>query len=569
MPRVSECRMSNDECRMKTEGEAHSSFAIRHSSFPRRRLLLYGSLACGLGLALYPPKSLSRSRQTAAATAQNDEMRGVSQAILKKYLSSLPDGDPSAALADLETLDGQKLVRLLDWLPTPPDQRPLTLADTGLDTGDALFAALLETSLTGYQPASLDELPALFHPLPLAKGDPLRLRLLAACAERARREKQPALRLDFLAAAARHPAAGWPQVRALIETATAERSVKAAIDLLQDWLDDPPSDTEGRARLDEAHLALARLLLLDNRPQDAWESLRPLLEKTGEPPAADVLDLAWTLAGPTGHSAALIAPLEAHLLRFPQHRLNWRELTDAPPAAPDYLAGLRRLGTACLEAGEEARAVEIHLHLAWLDDAARLVPALSVAAHLGRLPEALDLLDRLEQEAPQTGATGPRHLVLAAGCLERGDPASARHLLDHHLRQHPRDPAAARLLIQTQAGNLPSFQAAQLWKRHLQSHPSDSAAHHLLCETWLQSGQPRAAVNHLLQAGAENLDPALRLRAARLAVETRQHTAFVTSVERLLAARDPIPSDALPALLAHTEALGQPRLAAALRGAGK
>ncbi len=515
------------------------------------RLLVYGGLACALGGAVIA--SSQRSPSPAAKPHANAKLRQAGPAILGKYLASLPEGAPPDALMEIQGLKESILARLLDWLPTPPEQRPMTLIDTGLDSGSALFAALLQASLTGYKPAPLNTLPELIQQLPLAQENPLRLRLLNAAAAHAHQQGQRALALQLLADAARHPSAGWEQIRTLVELATTGQQPASAIEMLQDWLDDPPANTPASQR-QEARTALARLLLLDNQTNPAWAVLQPLLDQeTAAPP--EVIELAWTVAAAASQTGQLVTPLETHLRRHLTHRLHWRELADAAPPEAAYLTGLRRLGAACLAAGEDSRAVDLHLHLAWLENPRHLLPALPAAMELERRREVLDLLERLDEIRPPPA--GSHALMLAAFSLEQGEHAIAQALLEAHLRRQPQDKNATRLHLQVQSAALPPLQAALLWKRHLQQHPGDTEAQRLLSDTWLRGGQPGAAINHLLSLRPEQLDASLRLRLAELAAETRHSSALATAMQRLQAAGDEVPQEKAAAWTGQLAAAGR------------
>ncbi len=525
------------------------------------RVFLYGSLACALGIALLPPGAFSRP---AEAAPPDEKLLSLGRVIVEKYLSSLPQGAPREAVEELASLKPDTLLRVLNWLPEPTGQRPLSLIDSGLESSGPLFAALLETSLTGYQPAAAAELPTLLQQLPLPRDARLRLRLLKACAMRARTEAQPNLEMELLGHAARHPAAGWAEVETLVASALAERRTGPAVEMLQDWLDDPPED-HGEGTSAQARMALARLLLVDNQPAAAWEILGPLFQPETPPPSPALLDLAWSAATAAGQTTRLIEPLEAALRAYPQQQLNWRELAEAAPPEEEYLTGLRRLADACLAAGRESRAVDACLHLAWLRDGRVLVPVLPAVLRLGRMAEVLDLLERLDAAQPEED--GPRARVLASLSLENGEAESARALLEALRRTRPHDAAVHRLLLQTQANDQPPLQAAMLWKRHLRQHPGDTVAYHLLCDLWQQSGQPRAATNELLAAAPQHLDPALRQRAAALALETRHHAGFITAIERLLATEDALPEETAGRWAAHLEMLDKKALAQAVRAA--
>ncbi len=500
------------------------------------RVLLYGSLACGLGLAVMAPGMGSRQ---ATVSAPDEKWLRLGRVIIAKYLESLPEAASEGALHELTALSPAQLKKTLDWLPIEPEQRPLTLGDTGLDKAGALFAALLEASLTGYNAAPLPELPRLFQQLPLAKDDSLRLHLLMACARHAAVENDTAIELEMLAAAARHPRAGWEHLAVLIETAASERQTAAAVEVLQDWLDDPPSAAT-TIEHERARAALARLLLLDNQAANAWAMLQPLLNNATAP-ADSTLELAWNAAAGAGQTASMVKPLEAGLQPHPPHQLHWRELADAPPPAPAYLTGLRRLATACQAAGNEARAVEMHLHLAWLEHPRHLLSVLPAAVGLDRLGEVLDLLERLDEERPDPA--GAHAFTLAALAMEQGQTESARALLEARLARHPQDLAATRLLLRVRADTLPLLQAVMLWKQHLRRHPGDSGAHHHICDLWQRARQPRAAVNHLLSLSPSQASPSLRLRLAETAIAARHAPALVTALERLRAAGETLPPE--------------------------
>lgn len=490
------------------------------------RVAMYGSLTCGLGLAMLAPGTGARP------SGVNETWPRLGRKIVTKYLESLPADVPQEALQELEGLSPASLKRVLDWLPVAVEQRPLTLVDTGLAREGTLFAALLEASLTGFGAPALGELPRLVQQLPLAPEEPLRLPLLMACARRAAVENATGVELELLAAAARHPQAGWGEIGILVESAIEARDTAAALEVLQDWLDDPP-ERMAASEPARARGAMARLLLVDHQTARAWAVLQPLLAAENAL-APELLEVAWSAAAAAGQTASLVGPLEAALREQPLQQKHWRELADAPAAEADYLTGLRRLATACLAAGQEQRALEMHLHLAWLESPRHLLPVLPMAIQNERIEEVVDLLDRLDEERPDLA--GARVYTLALECLEQGQTESARHLLEARLARQPQDLASTRLLLRWRASNLPPVQAVLLWKQHLRRHPSDPEAHLAIAALWQQAGQPRAAVNHLLALPVTVFHSALRQQLAAAAIQARHAIALQVALERLRAA---------------------------------
>jgi predicted Zn-dependent protease len=366
----------------------------------------------------------------------------------------------------------------------------------------------------------------------------------------------------LLSEAARHPAASWTQVQTLIDHAIATQVTDEAIALLSDWLDDPPTPHDPK-QINAARRALANLHLTAKQPDEAAKLLAPLIQNQAQPDL-DALDLAWTIAGLTQNPTPLIAPIESLLRRYPQHQLNWRELSLTPAPDPTYLLWLDRLTNACTQTQQDARAVELGLHLATLHSPAKLLPILPAAARADRFPEVLELLDRLEKSAASANQASPT-LTLAETCYQQQDIDSARRLLEHRLKQTPAHLPTLRLSLQVKSHALPPMQAAILWRRHLQQHPDDLFAHQLLVDAWLAAHQPSAAVNHLLATDSSRLDTDLRLRTAQLALENRQNAAFPRAIQRLLDAKDPIPAESLSLWTQHLQALKLPTLATALQ----
>jgi hypothetical protein len=537
-----------------------SNFGVRFKPAHLARFFVYGSLVLALGIALFPGQGQSRSAQNRTEPL-DAKTRATYETILTHYLSSLPSGAPPAALAALKTTDPDTLGRLITWLPTPNDQRPNLLFDSALPLNSPLFPALLEAAFIGHLPPPLAITPTLLQKLPLDKADPLRLHLLQALATRAASDQQPRVQHYLLSEAARHPAASWTHVQTLIDHAIATQVTDEAIALLSDWLDDPPTPHDPK-QINTARLALAHLHLTAKHPDEAANLLAPLIENQTQP-NLEALDLAWTLAGLTQNPAPLIAPIESLLRRYPQHQLNWRELASTPAPDPTYLLWLDRLANACTETQNDARAVELGLHLATLVSPTKLLPILPAAARIDRFPEVLDLLDRLEKTATTANQPSPT-LTLAETCYQQQDTDSARRLLEHRLEQTPAHLPTLRLSLQVKSHALPPMQTAILWRRHLQNHPDDLFAHQLLVDAWLAANQPSAAVNHLLATDPTRLDTDLRLRTAQLALENRQNTAFPRAIQRLLDAKDPIPADSLSLWTQHLQALKLPTLAQAL-----
>jgi hypothetical protein len=470
------------------------------------------------------------------------------------------------AVRALATTDDATLSRLIAWLPLPPTQRPARLFETGLPQDSALFPALLTTAFIGIKAPELPTTLPLLQKLPWDKSNPLRLQLLQALATRAEREQATRLHLLFLSEAARHPDAQWPQVQALVDASLATQMTDEAIALLSDWLDDPPAAQDAQS-IANARRTLARLHLTSRNLAAATITLLPLLQPSPKPDL-DALDIAWTLVGLSKDPAPLIPLIESALSQHPQHQLHWRELTTAskPDPHPSYLLWLTRLASACLQTQKDARAIEASLHLALLESPDHLLPILPSANRLGRFPEVLDLLDRLESEPESESKSSPGLiLALAEASYQRQDLASTRLLLEHQLQKHPGNLAATRLLLQVKTHDLPPMQAAMHWRRHLQQHPSDLPAQHQLIAAWLSAAQPQAAVNHLLAANPVQLDTALRLQTALLALENRQNTDFPRAIQRLLDAKDSIPQENRALWTQHLEALNHPALAQALR----
>jgi hypothetical protein len=256
--------------------------------------------------------------------------------------------------------------------------------------------------------------------------------------------------------------------------------------------------------------------------------------------------------------------VESLLRQFPQHQLNWRELSLTPAPDPTYLLWLDRLTNACTQTQQDARAVELGLHLSTLHSPAKLLPILPAAARADRFPEVLELLDRLEKSAASANQASPT-LTRAETCYQQQDIDSARRLLEHRLEQAPAHLPTLRLSLQVKSHALPPMQTAILWRRHLQQHPDDLFAHQLLVDAWLAANQPSAAVNHLLATDSSRLDTDLRLRTAQLALENRQNAAFPRAIQRLLDAKDPTPAESLSLWTQHLQALKLPTLATALQ----
>lgn len=525
------------------------------------RFVVYGSLALAFGIALFPRQGQSNQAQKTAAPL-DAQTRANYEAILTRYLSSVPTGASTTALAALKTIDSDTISNLITWLPKPNDQRPNVLFDSTLPPDSPLFVALLEASFIGHLPPPLAITPTLLQKLPLDKSDPIRLQLLQALATRADIDQQPRLHHYLLSEAARHPAASWTQVQTLIDHAIATQVTDEAIGFLSDWLDDPPNPNDLK-QINTARRSLAHLHLTAKHFDEAFKLLAPLLENQN-PPDVEALELVWTLAGLTQDPAPIINPIESLLRNFPQHQLNWRELASTPSPDPTYLLWLDRLANACLQAKQDARAVELGLHLAVLVSPSKLPPFLPATIRANRFPEVAELLDRLEKAAATANQPSPT-LTLAETCYFQHDTESARRIIEHRIEQAPNHLPSIRLSVQVKGHTLPPMQTATLWRRHLQKYPDDLFAHQLLVDAWLAANQPSAAVNHLLATEPSRLDTDLRLRTAQIALETRQNAAFPRAIQRLLDAKDPIPADSLSLWTQHLQALKLPTLAQALR----
>ncbi len=470
------------------------------------RLGLYTALGVGLiaalaGGPLLPSASPARDPVPA-------DLRAAQLAIIQSYIASAAQPPPAAAVARaVEALPEEQRLAIIEWLPTTPEERPSALFHTALPRQSPLFADLLMAALTGRQspPLEPEQTQRLIEGLPVESSDPLLLRVLEQTAARTA-DAAPALHLALLVRAARHPKADWSHLENLVRVANDLRQPGPAASFLQDWLDAPPPHPSPEQR----HIVrrhLANLHLLADQPDAAWSTLEPLLT-TASPTAATLdeatLTLAWTVATLVKSEGRLLAPLEAHLSRHPAHQRHWRELaTEAAPAS-DYLLWLPRLARACLTAGQDSRAIALHLHLACLSEPTELVPILPLAIRMKRLPEILDCIDSLDRQRPRDDKT-PLLIALATTCLERGDAASATQLIQQRLLDHPQDPQAARLQVRIAAQALSPLQAAMQWTRHLRRHPTDLAARRLGLQAWLQAGQPQAAVNQLLAAPADLL----------------------------------------------------------------
>lgn len=513
------------------------------------RLVLYGGLGLTLLLALRPPLALSRQDQgKESAEATPSEIRSMQEAVLQTYLTSLPTPLQDPVITQIHTTTDAHLSMLMDWLPTPPLHRPAALLDSPLPQGTALHEALLTASLVGRDAPTLTESTDLLPRLDLDPDAPIRLKLFQALAQRAESEGDISAALNHLASAARHPSATWNEVQKLVELALNTRQTAAAISLLEDWQQTPPYSTTPDQTTSVCR-QLAHLFLTSNQPVKAWASLAPLLTDPNQTLPAETLDLAWTVANLTGNDRAVVPHLETNLRQHPHHGLHWRELSDAPSPTETYLTHLSRFASACLAAAIDSRACETLFHLAWLDHDHRidhLTQALPIAHRLDRLPELFDLITLLVDADSDRDPT--LVLKLATTCFHRGDLTGAERLLVWQLGRTPDHLTTTRLLLQVKTHTLPAMQAAQLWRRHLQQHPTDTPAHHEFVEVWLAADQPRAAINHLLATNSAHLDPALRLRTAALALQTRHQTALQTALQRLATANEPPSPDLHPEL---------------------
>ena len=531
------------------------------------RALLYSVLGVGLVAALSgSPVPRSQPAQPPALSAS---LRTAQRAIVKKYLASATPAPADTVVSTaLQTLPDDQLASVIAWMSSPPEQRPAVLFDTGLPRQSPLFPHLLTAAFTGNQspPLHAETTQRLIEGLPLEPADPLLLTLLentAAHARTASPAPPPAFRIALLARAARHPAAGWQQVESLVQAALDTRQPGPAAGFLQDWLDAPPAQHSPQQRI-AALRHLASLRLMENQPAAAWSCLAPVVTQAApndRPLDEETLSVAWTVATLAGTEGKLATAIDTYLESHLHHQRHWRELRSEPPPAPDYLVWLHRLSRACLADGQTTRLVALHLHLACLEAPAHLVPILPLASRQGRLPEVLDCIDQLDQHRPASHPPKPLLHTLALASLERGDTASAAHLIRHHLQSQPQDGDAERIRVQIETHSLPPMQAAMQWARHLRRHPGDIAARHLGLQAWLSAGQPHAAVNQLLATPPQQLDSALRLRTTELALENGQSTALILAVERLLTERDAVPSALAPKLQVRLRHLGRGDLA--------
>ncbi len=530
------------------------------------RGIVYGGLGLALLVALQPQLALSRQAASGADAEQTTaELRALQQQVLRKYLSSLNEPLNAGVTEQVAGSSDALLLALMEWLPTAPAKRPAALLALPM-SAPALQEALLKTSLVGRNAPPLAESVALLPRLDLAKESPVRLRLLQALAERAVQADDLPQALDLLANAARHPAATEEILQQGIELAMAARQTEAMVGLLEDWLKAPPAAATDSQVVD-LRRQLAHLHLLNNEPRKAWTELEPLLVGEQEVLPAATLELVWTVATLTEHHREVVPHLERALSLHPQHQLHWRELSEATAPADEYPIQLARLAAACLAVPIEPRACEALFHLAWLQPERcieHLGRALPMALRLDRMQELFDLIERVaarvsSDAGEQTHAAGSMRVALAAQCFQRGDFSSVLPLLELQLREQPEDLAAIRLRLQVQAQALPAMRAAQLWRRHLLEHPHDTRGHHQFVEAWLKAGQPLAAINHLIGCESQDLDAALRLRTAELALVNRHPTALQKALQRLKEAGEVPAADQDPALArAYADFCNQP-----------
>jgi predicted Zn-dependent protease len=238
-----------------------------------------------------------------------------------------------------------------------------------------------------------------------------------------------------------------------------------------------------------------RLLERDARlaQQQADEILKTV---PGHPYARLILGAAHRITGQTQAALALLEPLAR----------------EQPGAAPVHL----ELGAALGEAGRATEAV------AALRSALQLKPDLPDAWRL--LADQLDAqgdasgADQARARFLQTANKDPR-LMEAAAALVRNDLAPAQELLRAHLRGHPTDVAALRMLAEVMGRQRRYLEAQQLLERCLALAPSFDPARHnyaLVLNRQGKADQALPEVERLLQKEPRN--PGYRnLHAAVLA----------------------------------------------------
>ena len=252
--------------------------------------------------------------------------------------------------------------------------------------------------------------------------------------------------------------------------------------------------------------------LLASRPELAMRQARAILDAVpAHPQALLILGAGQRRTGNAGQAAAILRPLAA--------------------AQPTAAAVHQEWGLAQAELGDPAGAIESLSH------AVRLKPDLAQAWR------ALGDAHTLAGDAQAADAAYARHiragiddpaLMEAAAALCDNDLPLAEHRLRAHLRAHPTDVAALRMLAETGTRLGRYADAERVLEACLRLAPSFSLARYNYALVLHRQGSSQDAVPHLRQLlAADPRDPtALNLLAACLAVtgDTEEAIAAYQSV---------------------------------------
>jgi tetratricopeptide (TPR) repeat protein len=501
------------------------------------RVLLYSALGGAWALAAAPPGWLLSQIAPPAQAATPPGVRNLQVNVLSRYLGSLPatrdlGSSTDQYLVEIRALPDPVINQWIEWMGGDSMERLRELAPLEESLSPALFQALAAASVAANSAPPVSK--ALNWLLNCGPSNPEAWTAAAsALAARALASNQPddhaALRIEIQR---RDPARAENFGKLLDLAASRDRPGQVAAYFLGILNGEAPAPAF--ALESEIRQALARGDLAALRFEAAWDWLQPLMDSIDDA-TQDFADLTWSIATALDKPALARPVLESVVVAEPSQHIHWREIQQAVAMDGNYPLNLRRLARARLADGDPRRACEAWFHLAKLDPVSTadwLLQALPVAARCGLLGDIADLA--LDWEASHPG-TEPLTTRLFDTLWEKGLAAEAGSFLKH-LEARGGEAAAERFAshrFQMGTAGMSPLNASGLWRRFLRDHPLDTRAHHQLARLLIQAGQPRIALNHLLQTDPAAFDTALASLVVELALTHGRRDAIETAARLL------------------------------------
>ena len=437
---------------------------------------------------------LTRPAPVPVATAMDEARRLEQLKLVAAYLAKAPKQVVGPILAGLPHVSDERLAVLHEWVQDTPDQqlRELTVLD-GLPLDQKAREALL-ISWLGQENLP----PPLESHLMIAAagnhvGDDMKLYALQTLARRADKAGQPRAAITILDRALKLPNATWETVTALVAAGRNGGDLGSACAAVGAWAHRPKAE-DGDPDVEAARDLEVALLLESNRAHDALGTqLEALKSAPGGIVPFSVLERAFQCAQAAHEEALLLPYLERCLARFPEHRLDWRELLTAKAVTPDYRRWLSRL----------TGIAEMHWPAGRVFEWCRRLAACGEAAALPRLCAAAEAV-RNDAECREFLLAAAEHAELLPAILDAARQYRfVKRCVDSILRAHPdhRDLHFAASLADAAASEAGT--AAVTWMSFLRQFPEDEAGLRRLAQCHLINRQHAMALRALERIGAD------------------------------------------------------------------